>query len=212
MTAIHTPQPFHFNQLQQSFSPSEHWIWSSSHPGLQMIKFSRFTKASEISNTVDHCPLSVTGKPLSVGYPVNTHQCGLLDPLGPHLPSHHTAIISVFTASSPLYADFLNLQLFLSVSSELNSCRSPLLTSSGKAITIHLVVSARKTGLIRGWVLTLQEGQSPSLVDALASDPTLSPQSVLWFRPSYHLQMTYFVSPCLGCFSNYSILLPGQFF
>lgn len=158
MTAIHTPQSFNFNQLQQSFSPSEHWIWSSSHPGLQMIKFSRFTKASEISNTVSHCPLSVTGKPFSVGYPVNAHQCGLLDPLVPHLPSHHMAITSVFTASSTLYADFLNLQLFLSVSSELNRYCSPLFTSPGKAITIHLVVSTRKTGIIRGWVLTLHRG------------------------------------------------------
>lgn len=48
---------------------------------------SRFTKASEITPSITG--LSVAVKPFSVCYPAKAHQCCLLDPLGPLLPSPH---------------------------------------------------------------------------------------------------------------------------
>lgn len=52
-----------------------------------MIKFGRFTQASETSDTVNHSPVS--GKPFSVGDPATASPMLLARPLGSLLPSHH---------------------------------------------------------------------------------------------------------------------------
>lgn len=111
-----------------------------------MIKFGRFTQASETSDTVNHSPVS--GKPFSVGDPATASPVLLARPTGfstsltPH--GHPRQRCMVSSLHLPFMLTIFSCKTLL-VSKFRTKLTFPMLfTSSGKALITHSAVPARQ--------------------------------------------------------------------